>query len=227
MPNYKRRIYHPSQTQDKAISIYVDNSFSMDTKGENDYLLEMAKLQSISIIQSHSPSDRFQIITNDLYGYQQRLLSAEEAVNQVESITVSPKSIELSQIYQRQSDALSEHLGGKSTFWLSDFQSSETDPESITPDTTIISYVIPYGSERKNNLYVDSVWFETPVRKIKSEELVSVKIKNYGERTIEFKLSLNINGSQVGFNNNSIQANGEIICQIPYQVETQVFKTAK
>ena len=49
-----------------TVAVYIDNSHSMDTKGENGYLLDLAKEQAILIAEGYKATDRFQIITNDL-----------------------------------------------------------------------------------------------------------------------------------------------------------------
>ena len=53
------------QLGDASVGVYIDNSYSMDTKGENGYLLDLAKEQAIRIAESYKATDRFQVITND------------------------------------------------------------------------------------------------------------------------------------------------------------------
>ena len=65
---------------EKAISIYIDNSFSMENVNKKGTLLENAKLFATEIINSFDASDKFQLITNNFEGRHQRFLSKEEFI---------------------------------------------------------------------------------------------------------------------------------------------------
>ena len=59
----------------KGVSIYIDNSFSMQANGADGPLLSVAKNKAISIIESFEESDKFQLLTNDFEAKQQRWLN--------------------------------------------------------------------------------------------------------------------------------------------------------
>ena len=67
-------VENEKQHGDATVAVYIDNSHSMDTKGENGYLLDLAKEQAILIAEGYKATDRFQIITNDLEARHQRLV---------------------------------------------------------------------------------------------------------------------------------------------------------
>ena len=66
--------YLPSVLQKKnitdrqAVSIYIDNSFSMEALATNGKLLDIAKTKAIEIASAYKPSDLFQILTADFEG---------------------------------------------------------------------------------------------------------------------------------------------------------------
>src|ERR1700741_1833923 len=56
---------------DKAISIFIDNSFSMEPQGTDGQLLEMGLEMAKEIINSSSGTDKIQILTQDFEGRHQ------------------------------------------------------------------------------------------------------------------------------------------------------------
>ena len=49
------------------MSIYVDNSFSMDALGKTGSLLEIAKQNAREIAMAYKPNDQFQLLTNEIH----------------------------------------------------------------------------------------------------------------------------------------------------------------
>ena len=110
---------------EKAISIYIDNSFSMEAINDNGLLLNEAKKKASEIIKSYKPSDLFQILTNDFEGRHQRFVNKEEFEELLEEIKVSAAVKSLNEIVIRQQDLLNTAEGkSKISFIISDFQKS-------------------------------------------------------------------------------------------------------
>ena len=59
----------------RAVSVYVDNSLSMQGQAEGVSFLESSKQKASALVSSFSSNDRFQIISNNFKGTDQRLLS--------------------------------------------------------------------------------------------------------------------------------------------------------
>ena len=76
----------------KAVSIYIDNSFSMGNEGKNGILLETAKNKAQAIINGCKNDENFQIHTSDFEGKQQRLLSKNDALQTIDNIKLSAAS---------------------------------------------------------------------------------------------------------------------------------------
>mgnify|MGYP000657308245 CR=1 FL=1 len=204
---------------DNVISIYVDNSNSMDSKGENGYRLELAKEQAEAIINSYGPTDQFQIITNDFEGRHQRLYGKGEAIQLLESIEPFFQTRKLSEIYLREQDLFANLDVNKTVYWLSDFQKNAANFESIQVDSSISLICLPYLNEGGNNVYIDSIWFNSPVRKSGTEDLVLAKVKNETNQPIDFKMNLTVNGENRAFINFSAAANSSVTCEIPFTVK--------
>lgn len=183
---------------DKLISIYIDNSFSMDIPGKNGILLENAKRKAIEVAGEYAATDQFQLVTNDFESWQQRLMSREEFIETAAELKASASSPRLSEVLLRQLDVLnSTDVKGRRIVWISDFQKSTADLASLSNKETPKVICIPIQAQKQSNLYIDSVWFATPVRQLQAQEKLVVRIRNAGNETAEnIPLRLDINGSQ-------------------------------
>ena len=74
---------------ERAISVYIDNSFSMDAVGQNGTLLEQAKSKAAEIVKAYKPSDKFQLLTNDFEARHQRLMNREEFLQQLDEVKIA------------------------------------------------------------------------------------------------------------------------------------------
>ena len=208
--------------QNNIVGIYVDNSFSMETTGENGSLLNDAKTKALGIINSYRPTDKFILISNNFNAGDQRLLSKEEIIDKVEAIAISSKSRPLSTIYSRNRDAInSSDINNKAFYILSDFQKSTADFKNIKADTLINSYLIPIKANEINNLYIDSCWFDSPTHLINQSEVLNVRIKNNSPTDLEkIPLKLFINNQKIVPASFSVKANDETIFKLNYRNKT-------
>lgn len=201
---------------DNHISIYIDNSHSMDSKGENGYRLDLAKEQAIELVNGFAPTDQFQVITNDFEGRHQRFYNKSDCINLIDEIKPSFSSKKLSEIYARQSELFRDINTNKTAFWLSDFQKNSTDLNQLKSDSSFKVICFPYYHQKAQNLSIDSVFFETPVRRFGAEDRLIASIKNQSDQDIEFKLLLYNNGIAQAFLNFEINANSQKNCELPY-----------
>lgn len=205
---------------ENVVSIYVDNSHSMDSKGVNGFRLELAKEQAEAIVSNYGPTDLFQVITNDFEGRHQRLYNKQEAIQLINEIEPTFQSKSFSEIYSRQSDMLKNESANKFAYWLSDFQEYACNFDDIKVDSTLNLFGIPYENTNGQNLYIDSIWFETPVRKSGVEDKVFALVINESEKDLEFKMNLSINGTNQAFVNFTISPDQKMTCEVPYTVHT-------
>src|ERR1700712_979901 len=107
----------------QAISVFVDNSYSMQTLNREGSLLDEAKRRAKEIASAYNINDRFQLLTQDFEGKHQRLLSRDEFNDAVDAVKISPQSRSLQQVIGRQESLLVMQPGAvKSIYIISDFQ---------------------------------------------------------------------------------------------------------
>ncbi len=170
---------------DKSISIFIDNSFSMEAINKNGTLLDEAKKRALEIVSAYKPTDRFQLLSNDFEGKHQRLVNKEEFIEMLDNIKISPVTRSLSEIVLRQRDVLDQADKNKVSFILSDFQKTMMDWEKVKNDTSVQFNFLPLTAAEKSNVYIDTCWFESPIRQYNQVEKLHVRIRNVSEKVLE------------------------------------------
>ena len=188
-----------------AISVYVDNSFSMDAENENGRLLLTAQQKAEAIAQAYQNTDEFQIITNNLSGKHQRLLSKEFFLEELFDIESSSQSTAISKLVNRQTNSLNNSNAKEKTLYLiSDFQSSNTKLKNLEIDTNINIRFIPTTPLPINNLFIDSCWISTPNPQLGQNITLHAKIINKGKKREGIPVQLKVNGQQKAIANTDI-----------------------
>ncbi|HTB05458.1 MAG TPA: BatA domain-containing protein [Bacteroidia bacterium] len=164
----------------KAVSIFIDNSFSMNAINQNGTLLEDAKTKAIQIAQSLNAADKIQLVSQDFDEAQERWLNKDEFIEELKGLKISPYSRQLSEILQRQQENL-EHSESpvKEDFIISDFQKSVSEIPNFHASADINTDLVPETAETKKNISVDTCWFNSPVHIPGKTEQLSVKLTNY------------------------------------------------
>lgn len=197
---------------ENAISIFVDNSFSMQSLSEDVPLVEKAKQRAREIVNAYQEEDRFQVLTNDFEGKLQRLVSKEEALALVDEIKTTPAVRTISQVLSRQKQVLSTStVPNELSFIISDFQENITDLSNLK-DTSLQVNLVPLQAVQENNVSIDSAWFEAPVRTLNQPNVLFVKTKNWGNDDAEnVRLSVTYGGESKPVGTLNIPAGAEVV----------------
>ena len=198
----------------KAVSLFIDNSFSMSSLSQDVPLLEKAKQRAREIVAAYNVEDEFQILTNDFEARHQRLVSKEDALGWIDEVSISPEVKELSRTLTRQKQALNTTATtNKVSYLISDFQKNITDFEGQQlQDTTVDVSIIPLQSVRQRNISIDSCWFEAPVQMLNQTNPLIVKVRNLSDENVEdVRLSLRLDGQVKPIGSLSVNARSEAL----------------
>lgn len=198
---------------DKAISIFIDNSFSMESQGTDGPLMQMGLEMAKEIINTSSGTDKIQILTQDFEGRHQLFYTKDEAIQLLDEIKISSGTHPLSEIVQRQKDMLDKaDAPVKRAYIISDFQKSTGDFEKLKEDSGAYFQLIPIIPNSNANVYIDSCWLLSPELALNTPIEMVVKVTN--KSTVDIKdqtLEYEINGEDklpVAFSigaNNSVE----------------------
>jgi len=177
-----------------AVSIYLDNSQSMETGMGNENLLHQAREKALEIVNSFSSTDKFQVLTNDLEGKYQHFVPANEASICINDVKSSLAQVSTSTLLQTQANLLRyEKNYNHLAFFISDFaRSTFSLPTNL--DTNITWIFIPMQSPLPLNVSIDTCWFDTPIIAPGLESVLRVNVTNHSanqSRELMVKLSTN------------------------------------
>lgn len=195
----------------RKVSIYVDNSFSMDREAEKGRLLNLAKITAEEIADAYAPSDKFQLITNDFEGRHARFYPRDEFLNLLAETELSPTGRKISEVVNRQLDLLKKEgtSGSGRIYLISDFPRAGADFDQIRADSSVSISVLPLRAGIQANLYVDSVWLQTPNTGVNIPLTLKFRVKNTGETEAEdIPVKLFLNGEQKTPTQISVPAGG-------------------
>ena len=106
-----------------TVSIFLDNSFSMNTNNPEGRLFDQARSRVEDIVAAYKPTDQFQLLTHDFESKHQFLVNSKEVEGLLDQVTITPAVKPLSHIISRQKDLLPNNpLMGHHSYIVSDFQ---------------------------------------------------------------------------------------------------------
>ncbi len=211
-----------TRKQNQAISLYVDNSWSMNANSEEGLLIQEAKRKAKDIILSYSDNDRFQIITNELEGKHQRFVAKVDAMSLLEEIQSGPAVQQLSKVVGRIKQCYQNaKLEQGDLYLISDFQTSICDLETIEKDSLFRIFLIPVQSIQENNLSVDTAYFASPVLLPGQTNSLVYKVSNYGISDAEdVRSSYVLNGQEYPVSSLKIDAGKSVVDSISVNFST-------
>ena len=96
---------------------------------------------------------------------------------------------------------------GVNYYLFSDFQRNQFDLDGIGVDTTKSYYLFPARYELSRNVFVDSVYLDSPVLNDAVENKLNVRLQNTGEEAVkDLPVFFNVNKAQVSSNTVDIEA---------------------
>ncbi|MCZ4695328.1 hypothetical protein DWB61_11475 [Ancylomarina euxinus] len=179
------------KSQKNTAQIYVDNSFSMNAETEKGIALEIAKAKAIELVNSFSEDIQIRIIDNDSKN-KLPFLNKERAITQLQEIQPTSASKAFSQVLKESSIAGSS--SNNKIYLFSDFQKYQADFDKMLLDSNLNISLMPLSTQSRNNLYIDSCWFENSAHKVNQNEELKIRIynsSNKGFRKIPIKLYIN------------------------------------
>ena len=213
------------------LSMYIDNSFSMQSRGAEGQLLSEARENARSIIKNASLDTRFIIVTNDFSGSEERIMTKVEAFEKIDNIEFSPITRSLNEVIQWQENNFSkknlEDGIQIQNVLLSDFQEINLKFSSKLNVEEILMYPIKLNAETDNNILIDSIWFSSPIHKVNTKNELNIRIQNNSP--------LNLTNTEVIIAVDSykktifvdIPENQSIVTKIGYMDKSIGFKTGK
>jgi hypothetical protein len=215
--------------QQKGItSIYLDNSYSMENEINGKRYIDLAANKLDEILSILKDQTTFHFVTNDFSSKEQSVYSNTEVRDQLTTLSLSPTQRDFESVYHRQKSLLKKNASHQKNkiFWISDFQKSTAgDLKNIQVDTLDRIFMVPLQAKIQKNIYVDSVWLNTPFIRELQNNILFVKVSNSGNEAVQnVILKLNLDGTQASSAAVDIPANGNALAQFNFNVKDKGFK---
>ena len=210
-----------STKKGNVISIFVDNSYSMESESENGSNLYDAIDAAKNIVQSFDYSDDFVLTTQDFTGEESHILNKDQMLDMLDRIAVSPNSHSFREIHAFESHTLqSSDKENVIRYYISDFQKNNFDMSVLRGDSSTHVGFIPTPAEQQSNVGIDSCWFLSPVFKLGNTVTLVVRIRNYGSEEVQkVPVKLHVNEKQKAIAAIDIAAGGFTDCHLTYRID--------
>ncbi|TAD99211.1 MAG: hypothetical protein EAZ97_09345 [Bacteroidetes bacterium] len=213
------------------VSIYLDNSFSMQNEQGNRNLLDLGIKYSEQITNVFPKNTLFQLLSNGFEGNNNFFFEPSKIKDNLAKLEHSANGRELQNVWKKQTDAFAKNTSEKRNqiFWISDFQKNTVGSlDFLKLDSNNLIYLVPIIGDQVSNLYVDSLWLENPFVKENENNAVFVKINHTGKEAVEEKLvKLFIEDKQVSSSTVSLTPNSSQTLKLNFVVESAGAKACK
>lgn len=223
------KLQSTDNTAQKSVTVFIDNSFSMDAQQKQGRLIDLARTYADEIISAYSDADRVQVLTHDFESRHQVFYSPSEARQLINQITISPSSRPLSEVMMRISDLHNNQSSQSSRIYIiSDFQQSFINWEQLHIDSSAFIQFLPVTPSIQSNLYIDSCWADRPELQNGGTLKLMVRVRNESDQDVEnLTLRFKVNGQQKSPVNISVGAHGSVDAEINYTIQETGFHTGE
>ncbi|KRP12017.1 MAG: hypothetical protein ABR95_05590 [Sphingobacteriales bacterium BACL12 MAG-120813-bin55] len=211
-----------------VVSIYVDNSFSMEAEENGELLTQRAKKQAMDIADAFSVDDKFQLLTNTPDALSSAWLSREEVKSAIAKIEPTPEVLTTDNVYLQQARMLERSgTANRNAFQISDFQISTTRAPA-TYDTTMSVNLIRMEGNNRENIAIDSAWWASPVQVSGEQSALVFKATNYGSAARnDVNVTLSVNDQTKGLQSVDLEPGASMIDTIVFNVSGAGWQRAK
>lgn len=219
-----------AETHSKSnVLAYLDNSFSMQSGNEGENLLDLAIKDFRKLLGIYPLNTQFQITTNDFEGKDQFLLNKDKINERLGSIVFSHNFRDLQTISNRISSSVATSTKNHQVFIFSDFQKSTLgNLSALRLDTNQQYFFVPLVAEEKSNVFIDSVWLESPmVRANETNTLNAILQNSGGTEAKKILVKLYIDNVQSNATEVEIAPNGQAKIAIGFACSSEGQKQCK
>ncbi len=181
----------------KKVSIYIDNSFSMQGESSLGPLPELAQKKAAELIKSLGQESDYQIIDNSKTYRSTPFISQDDALKQLQEQKTSVRSANINTLIENYLNTAPLDGNDYSLFVISDFQKGSFQVHPFFSDSAAMINLVHLSHTNNNNIAVDSCFMVSPYVRAGEQLTIRVILKNYGTDYLEkLPVKLVLNGEQ-------------------------------
>ncbi len=178
------------------VNIFLDNSFSMEARGTEGSLFEQGRVMALDLAQSYKPTDKFRLINNNPFSFSRPFVSRKVFIDELDKISIEKFKTNLQSISEKIRTDKSESKY-QELFIISDFQKKQINFAEFKSDSLINTILLPMIAVQQQNIFVDSLWIESPVLQSGQNVEIEFEISNQSDNeVVDLPVSLYIGGKK-------------------------------
>ena len=226
---YKKDNNAVNNNVDNLIAIYIDNSMSMQTLSAEKTLFEDSRASAFKLIENLNQAQKYILLSNDRDPKNEYPMNKDEMLLRLNEMKVEAASTSFNDIYnslafiKRKYDFKSATL-----FAYSDFQKNMMNFNELKNDSTIQVVAFPMKSDFQNNIYIDSVWLQSPVLQRNMTNELNARIVNETSNDIKgIPVDFSLDDNIVAYTTCDVDANSFTDVNMQFVVNNDGDRKAK
>ena len=206
---YKKDNNAINNNVDNLIAVYIDNSMSMQSLSAEKTLFEDSRTSALKLVENLNQAQKYVLLSNDRDTRNEYPMNQDEMLLRLNEMKVEAAPVSFEEIYNSLSFIRKKNDFESATLFVySDFQKNMMDINDLKNDTTIQIVVLPLKSDFQNNIYIDSVWLQSPVLQKNMTNELNARIVNETPNDIKgLPVNFSLDDDIVAYTTCDVEAN--------------------
>ena len=226
---YKKDNNAVNNNVDNLVAVYIDNSMSMQTLSSEKTLFEDSRTSALKLVENLNYAQKYILLSNDRNPVNEYPMNKDEMIVRLNEMKVEAAPTSFEDIYNSLA-LIKKKNGFKSAtlFAYSDFQKNIMEFSDLKNDTAIQVVAFPLKSDFQNNIYIDSVWLQSPVLQKNMANELNARIVNETLNDVKgFPVNFSLDGDVVAYTTCDINANSYADVNMQFFIDNDGDRKAK
>ena len=226
---YKKNNNAINNNVDNLIAVYIDNSMSMQSYSSEKTLFDDARSSAVKLVENLNQAQKFVLLSNDRNPINEYPMNKDEMLIRLNEMKTESAPASFEDIYNSiEFIKKKNNFKSASLFVYSDFQKNMMKVDESKNDTTIQIVVFPLKSDFQNNIYIDSVWIQSPVLQKNLTNEINARVVNETSNDIKgLPVNFSLDGNVVAYTTVDVVANSHSDVNMQFVIESDGDKKAK
>ena len=226
---YKKDNNIVNKNVNNLIAVYVDNSMSMQSLSAEKTLFEDSRTSALKLVENLNQAQKYVLLSNDRDTRNEYPMNHDEMLLRLNEMKVEAAPVSFEEIYNSLSFIRKKNDFESATLFVySDFQKNMMEINDLKNDTTIQIVVLPLKSDFQNNIYIDSVWLQSPVLQKNMTNELNARIVNETPNDIKgLPVNFSLEDDIVAYTTCDIDANSFADVNMQFVVDREGDRKAK
>ena len=226
---YKKDNNIVNKNVNNLIAVYVDNSMSMQSLSAEKTLFEDSRTSALKLVENLNQAQKYVLLSNDRDTKNEYPMNQDEMLLRLNEMKVEAVPVSFEEIYNSLSFIRKKNDFESATLFVySDFQKNMMEITDLKNDTTIQIVVLPLKSDFQNNIYIDSVWLQSPVLQKNMTNELNARIVNETPNDIKgLPVNFSLEDDIVAYTTCDIDANSYADVNMQFVVDKEGDRKAK